>query len=124
VCDPEPEHLLQGAGIEKGRLRHRGRAMGDEAKAKLSTSSRRLSGGGAVCRWTQCRPHVIISGKKFILQLVRAECCVGLLQRDRNGVVLDPMAFLKEVARCARPACRSMHAVRQQPSPVILPTTA
>jgi len=41
---------------------------------------------------------VIISGKKFILQLVpcgvlRSGCCSVI----GNGVVLDPMAFLKEV---------------------------
>src|ERR1700677_2249504 len=42
---------------------------------------------------------VIIKGKKFVLQLVpcgvlRDECCSVI----GNGVVLDPMAFLKEVS--------------------------
>ena len=48
---------------------------------------------------------VIINGKKFVLQLV--PCGVlrtGCRSVIGNGVVLDPMAFLKEVGSAAR--CR------------------
>ena len=67
---------------------------------------------------------VIINGKKFVLQLVpcgvlRAGCrsVIG------NGVVLDPLAFLKEVGGAARRrACRSTaHLFVSNRAHVILP---
>jgi len=41
---------------------------------------------------------VIIQGKKFILQLVPADSAPECMSVIGNGVVLDPLAFLKEVA--------------------------
>ena len=81
-----------------------GAQWGDEGKGKIVdvlsenfTVVARYAGGH------NAGHTVIINGKKFILQLVpcgvlRAGCrsVIG------NGVVLDPMAFLKEVGALAR----------------------
>jgi adenylosuccinate synthase len=77
-----------------------GAQWGDEGKGKivdvLSENFRvvaRYAGGH------NAGHTVIINGKKFVLQLVpcgvlRSDCCSVI----GNGVVLDPIAFLKEVA--------------------------
>jgi adenylosuccinate synthase len=76
-----------------------GAQWGDEGKGKIVDV---LSEGfPVVARYAgghNAGHTVIINGKKFILQLVpcgvlRAGCCSVI----GNGVVLDPMAFLKEV---------------------------
>jgi len=76
-----------------------GAQWGDEGKGKIVDV---LSEGfPVVARYAgghNAGHTVIISGKKFILQLVpcgvlRSGCCSVI----GNGVVLDPMAFLKEV---------------------------
>ena len=78
-----------------------GAQWGDEGKGKIVDV---LSGNfSLVARYAgghNAGHTVIISGKKFILQLVPC----GVLRPDcraviGNGVVLDPMAFLKEVAK-------------------------
>ena len=77
-----------------------GAQWGDEGKGKIVDV---LSGNfSLVARYAgghNAGHTVIIAGKKFILQLVPC----GVLRPDcraviGNGVVLDPMAFLKEVA--------------------------
>ena len=78
-----------------------GAQWGDEGKGKIVDV---LSGSfDIVTRYAgghNAGHTVIIAGKKFILQLVPC----GVLRPDcqaviGNGVVLDPMAFLKEVAK-------------------------
>ncbi len=78
-----------------------GAQWGDEGKGKIVDV---LSGSfDLVARYAgghNAGHTVIIGGKKFILQLVPC----GVLRPDcraviGNGVVLDPMAFLKEVAK-------------------------
>ena len=78
-----------------------GAQWGDEGKGKIVDV---LSGNfSLVARYAgghNAGHTVIIQGKKFILQLVPC----GVLRPDcraviGNGVVLDPMAFLKEVAK-------------------------
>ncbi|HEY0785231.1 MAG TPA: adenylosuccinate synthase [Acidobacteriaceae bacterium] len=78
-----------------------GAQWGDEGKGKIVDV---LSGNFAmVARYAgghNAGHTVIIGGKRFILQLVPC----GVLRPDclaviGNGVVLDPMAFLKEVAK-------------------------
>ena len=81
-----------------------GAQWGDEGKGKIvDVLSERFSVVARYAGGHNAGHTVIINGKKFILQLVpcgvlRAGCrsVIG------NGVVLDPMAFLKEVVRPAR----------------------
>src|SRR3978361_5367 len=77
-----------------------GAQWGDEGKGKIvDVLSENFSVVARYAGGHNAGHTVIINGKKFILQLVpcgvlRAGCrsVIG------NGVVLDPMAFLKEVA--------------------------
>src|ERR1700678_3111240 len=78
-----------------------GAQWGDEGKGKIVDV---LSDGfSAVARYAgghNAGHTVIISGQKFVLQLIPCGVlrpdCMGIIG---NGVVLDPIAFLKEVAR-------------------------
>ncbi|HEX8812603.1 MAG TPA: adenylosuccinate synthase, partial [Terracidiphilus sp.] len=78
-----------------------GAQWGDEGKGKIVDV---LSDGfSAVARYAgghNAGHTVIISGQKFVLQLIPCGVlrpnCMGVIG---NGVVLDPIAFLKEVAR-------------------------
>ncbi len=78
-----------------------GAQWGDEGKGKIVDV---LSDGfSAVARYAgghNAGHTVIISGQKFVLQLIPCGVlrpkCIGVIG---NGVVLDPIAFLKEVAR-------------------------
>jgi adenylosuccinate synthase len=78
-----------------------GAQWGDEGKGKIvDVLSGRVSVVARYAGGHNAGHTVIIDGKKFILQLVPC----GVLRPDcraviGNGVVLDPMAFLKEVAR-------------------------
>src|SRR5487761_1319820 len=77
-----------------------GAQWGDEGKGKIvDVLSGRVSVVARYAGGHNAGHTVIIDGKKFILQLVPC----GVLRPDcraviGNGVVLDPMAFLKEVA--------------------------
>ncbi len=77
-----------------------GAQWGDEGKGKIvDVLSEKFSIVARYAGGHNAGHTVIINGKKFILQLVpcgvlRAGCCSVI----GNGVVLDPMAFLKEVA--------------------------
>jgi adenylosuccinate synthase len=78
-----------------------GAQWGDEGKGKIvDVLSGRFSVVARYAGGHNAGHTVIIGGKKFILQLVPC----GVLRPDcraviGNGVVLDPMAFLKEVER-------------------------
>jgi adenylosuccinate synthase len=101
VCDPRVGIFLRTElAVKKGKTAVIvGAQWGDEGKGKIVDV---LSEGfPVVARYAgghNAGHTVIINGKKFILQLVpcgvlRSECCSVI----GNGVVLDPMAFLKEV---------------------------
>ncbi len=98
-------NLLHGAGCEEGKTAVIvGAQWGDEGKGKIvDVLSENFSVVARYAGGHNAGHTVIINGKKFILQLVpcgvlRAGCrsVIG------NGVVLDPMAFLKEVGGVAR----------------------
>lgn len=78
-----------------------GAQWGDEGKGKIvDVLSERFSVVARYAGGHNAGHTVIISGKKFILQLVPC----GVLRPDcraviGNGVVLDPMAFLKEIGK-------------------------
>ena len=78
-----------------------GAQWGDEGKGKIvDVLSERFSVVARYAGGHNAGHTVIIRGKKFILQLVPC----GVLRPDcraviGNGVVLDPMAFLKEVEK-------------------------
>ncbi len=78
-----------------------GAQWGDEGKGKIvDVLSGRFSVVARYAGGHNAGHTVIISGKKFVLQLVPC----GVLRPDcraviGNGVVLDPMAFLKEIDR-------------------------
>jgi adenylosuccinate synthase len=78
-----------------------GAQWGDEGKGKIvDVLSERFSVVARYAGGHNAGHTVIIGGKKFILQLVPC----GVLRPDcraviGNGVVLDPMAFLKEVGK-------------------------
>ncbi|HUY81631.1 MAG TPA: adenylosuccinate synthase [Acidobacteriaceae bacterium] len=78
-----------------------GAQWGDEGKGKIvDVLSERFQVVARYAGGHNAGHTVIIKGKKFILQLVPC----GVLRRDcqaviGNGVVLDPMAFLKEVGK-------------------------
>ena len=77
-----------------------GAQWGDEGKGKIvDVLSEKFSVVARYAGGHNAGHTVIIAGKKFVLQLIpcgvlRPEC-KGVIG---NGVVLDPMAFLKEVA--------------------------
>ncbi len=76
-----------------------GAQWGDEGKGKIvDVLSENFSVVARYAGGHNAGHTVIINGKKFVLQLIpcgvlRSECCSVI----GNGVVLDPIAFLKEV---------------------------
>jgi adenylosuccinate synthase len=78
-----------------------GAQWGDEGKGKIvDVLSERFSAVARYAGGHNAGHTVIISGQKFVLQLIPCgvlrKGCKGVIG---NGVVLDPIAFLKEVAR-------------------------
>ncbi len=78
-----------------------GAQWGDEGKGKIvDVLSERFSAVARYAGGHNAGHTVIIGGQKFVLQLIPCGVlrpgCKGIIG---NGVVLDPMAFLKEVAR-------------------------
>src|ERR1700738_247774 len=74
---------------------------GDEGKGKIvDVLSERFSAVARYAGGHNAGHTVIIRGQKFVLQLIPCGVlrpgCKGLIG---NGVVLDPIAFLKEVAK-------------------------
>jgi adenylosuccinate synthase len=77
-----------------------GAQWGDEGKGKIvDVLSERFSAVARYAGGHNAGHTVIIGGKKFVLQLIPCGVlrpgCTGIIG---NGVVLDPLAFLKEVA--------------------------
>src|SRR6201996_1702840 len=78
-----------------------GAQWGDEGKGKIVDAlSERFSAVARYAGGHNAGHTVIIGGQKFVLQLIPCgvlrKGCKGVIG---NGVVLDPLAFLKEVAR-------------------------
>ncbi len=78
-----------------------GAQWGDEGKGKIvDVLSERFSAVARYAGGHNAGHTVIIGGQKFVLQLIPCgvlrKGCKGIIG---NGVVLDPIAFLKEVAR-------------------------
>jgi adenylosuccinate synthase len=78
-----------------------GAQWGDEGKGKIvDVLSERFSAVARYAGGHNAGHTVIIGGQKFVLQLIPCGVlrpgCKGIIG---NGVVLDPLAFLKEVAR-------------------------
>jgi adenylosuccinate synthase len=78
-----------------------GAQWGDEGKGKIvDVLSERFSAVARYAGGHNAGHTVIIGGQKFVLQLIPCgvlrKGCQGIIG---NGVVLDPIAFLKEVAR-------------------------
>jgi adenylosuccinate synthase len=78
-----------------------GAQWGDEGKGKIvDVLSERFSAVARYAGGHNAGHTVIVSGQKFVLQLIPCGVlrpgCKGIIG---NGVVLDPLAFLKEVAR-------------------------
>ena len=78
-----------------------GAQWGDEGKGKIvDVLSERFSAVARYAGGHNAGHTVIIGGQKFVLQLIPCGVlrpgCKGIIG---NGVVLDPMAFLKEVAK-------------------------
>ena len=104
MCDPwggGPPHEITRQELSRGRTAVVvGAQWGDEGKGKIvDVLTRTFSVVARYAGGHNAGHTVIISGKKFILQLVPG----GILRPDcinviGNGVVFDPMAFLKEVA--------------------------
>src|ERR1700745_1774887 len=102
VCEPrDPNTSATELAVKRGRTAVIvGAQWGDEGKGKIvDVLSENFSIVARYAGGHNAGHTVIINGKKFILQLVpcgvlRAGCrsVIG------NGVVLDPIAFLKEVA--------------------------
>src|SRR6202795_1112963 len=76
-----------------------GAQWGDEGKGKIvDVLSENFSVVARYAGGHNAGHTVIIRGKKFVLQLVPCGVlCVGCSSVIGNGVVLDPIAFLKEV---------------------------
>src|SRR5438477_3876262 len=99
------EHGPQLRRSEKLNLKSKtavivGAQWGDEGKGKIvDVLSENYSVVARYAGGHNAGHTVIIGGKKFVLQLVPCgvlrEGCRGVIG---NGIVLDPMAFLKEVA--------------------------
>ena len=97
-----------------------GAQWGDEGKGKIvDVLSENFSVVARYAGGHNAGHTVIINGKKFILQLV--PCGVlrpGCRSVIGNGVVLDPIAFLKEVAALRETGVQGgWQPVRQQPRP-------
>ena len=78
-----------------------GAQWGDEGKGKIvDVLSERFSAVARYAGGHNAGHTVIIDGQKFVLQLIPCGVllpkCKGIIG---NGVVLDPIAFLKEVAK-------------------------
>ena len=78
-----------------------GAQWGDEGKGKIvDVLSERFSAVARYAGGHNAGHTVIIGGQKFVLQLIPCgvlrKTCRGIIG---NGVVLDPIAFLKEVAK-------------------------
>ena len=78
-----------------------GAQWGDEGKGKIvDVLSERFSAVARYAGGHNAGHTVIIGGQKFVLQLIPCGVlrpgCLGIIG---NGVVLDPLAFLKEVGR-------------------------
>ena len=78
-----------------------GAQWGDEGKGKIvDVLSERFSAVARYAGGHNAGHTVIIGGQKFVLQLIPCgvlrKGCIGVIG---NGVVLDPIAFLREVAR-------------------------
>ena len=78
-----------------------GAQWGDEGKGKIvDVLSERFSAVARYAGGHNAGHTVIIGGQKFVLQLIPCGVlrpgCTGIIG---NGVVLDPLAFLKEVAK-------------------------
>jgi adenylosuccinate synthase len=78
-----------------------GAQWGDEGKGKIvDVLSERFSAVARYAGGHNAGHTVIIGGQKFVLQLIPCGVlrpgCIGIIG---NGVVLDPLAFLKEVSR-------------------------
>jgi len=110
VCDPhqQPGELRNHLGacvLNRGKTAVIvGAQWGDEGKGKIvDVLSENFSIVARYAGGHNAGHTVIVNGRKFILQLIPC----GVLRAGRrgvigNGVVLDPMAFLKEVdALCA-----------------------
>jgi adenylosuccinate synthase len=108
VCDPREQrsHLSAGNLLERSRILTKGTTAvivgaqwGDEGKGKIvDVLSESFSVVARYAGGHNAGHTVIIDSKKFILQLVPC----GVLRKGcrsviGNGVVLDPLAFLKEV---------------------------
>src|SRR6266567_3642788 len=98
---------LAGHFVEIGRAMRAktavvlGAQWGDEGKGKIvDVLSERFSAVARYAGGHNAGHTVIIRGQKFILQLIPCGVlrpgCKGVIG---NGVVLDPVAFLKEVGR-------------------------
>ena len=78
-----------------------GAQWGDEGKGKIvDVLSERFAAVARYAGGHNAGHTVIIGGQKFVLQLIPCgvlrPTCKGIIG---NGVVLDPIAFLKEVAK-------------------------
>jgi adenylosuccinate synthase len=107
VCDPAVrpggrDILLHGANdLMKGKTAVIiGAQWGDEGKGKIvDVLSEKFSIVARYAGGHNAGHTVIINGKKFILQLVPCGVLrLGCRSVIGNGVVLDPLAFLKEVS--------------------------
>src|SRR5437879_12984212 len=106
------QSLLRSWSLKKGNTAVVvGAQWGDEGKGKIvDVLSEKFSVVARYAGGHNAGHTVIISGKKFVLQLIPC----GVLRPDTkgvigNGVVLDPMAFLSEVKKLreiGRASCR------------------
>src|SRR5664279_4081538 len=108
--ESRPDYLRESpkqAAIQDGKLMRAktavvlGAQWGDEGKGKIvDVLSERFSAVARYAGGHNAGHTVIIGGQKFVLQLIPCGVlrpgCKGIIG---NGVVLDPLAFLKEVAR-------------------------
>src|SRR5690348_3193686 len=101
ACGSRSTILNRSLALQKGKTAVViGAQWGDEGKGKIvDVLSERFSVVARYAGGHNAGHTVIINGKRFVLQLVPCgvlrEGCRAVIG---NGVVLDPMAFLKEVA--------------------------
>ena len=106
VCDPwgghaAAQHFHGGDTLKRGRtVVIVGAQWGDEGKGKVvNVLTRTFSIVARYAGGHNAGHTVIINGKRFIQQLVPGGILrPGCISVIGNGVVLDPLAFLKEVA--------------------------
>jgi adenylosuccinate synthase len=100
VCDPGAQNPVTELALTRGKTAVIvGAQWGDEGKGKIvDVLSENFSVVARYAGGHNAGHTVIINGKKFVLQLVPCgvlrSACRSVIG---NGVVLDPMAFLKEV---------------------------